>query len=290
MKGKLSTSIPPDISLLKELTDINGPDAKSPDFNIIIKERYIFDPQSWIDRDRYWLNKAPQGSLEWKLNRKLRLTASNFGAAIGKSWMESPHDIALDITTIPNTNKIISRNPAPVPNGSIKKHYTKSNRPKQKFDQQHGVVTESAARNWYCSTRNVTVITVGLAVPKWEPRIGASLDGDIPGTDGIIEIKCPFEMYDQLKLHMRKIKSGWTPPPFYHDHIRDSHYAQMQGSMKIFGKQWCDYIVYATCSNLSYVERIPFDQTYWDRILFPGIIDFLDNILEPIIQLRDTSP
>lgn len=257
------------------------------DFSSNVKERYIFNPRSWIDCDSYWLNKAPQGSHEWKFYRKFRLTASNFGAAIGKSWISSPYDIALNITTTSDPIKIPPTEP--YPHRSDKQHPKTYTRPKQKFTQQHGVVTESTARNWYCSTRNVRVATVGLAVPKWEPRIGASLDGNIPGTDGIIEIKCPFEMYDQLKLHMDNIKSGWNPPPFYHDHIRDSHYAQIQGSMKIFGKKWCDYIVYATCSNLSYVERIPFNKTYCDTVLFPGITHFLDNILEPIIQ-KSTQP
>jgi len=187
------------------------------------------------------------------------LTASDFGAAINKSNYQTPLDIAMEITNSKDYSK-----------------YNKSNPP-------HGIVTEPKARDWYRRTRNIKVIEVGLAVPKWEPRIGASIDGDIIGTEGIIEIKCPEEMYDSLITHMNKINTGWRPPPFYHEHIRDSHYAQMQGGMKIVNKQWCDYIVYATGSNLSYVERVYFNQKYWDTILWPGIQKFLDEIMEPII-------
>ena len=72
------------------------------------------------------------------------------------------------------------------------------------------------------------------------------------------------------------INAGKKFPRFYHDHIDRSHYAQMQGSMKILNKQYCDYVVYATSSNLSYVERIEFNPLYWDTILWPGIQKFLN--------------
>ena len=194
----------------------------------------------------------------WHAHRKFRLTVSNFGGAIGKSSFCSPMEIAIDITNIkPKTTSA-------------------------KFAMQHGVVTEPKARDWYCKTRNVEVQEVGLAVPKWEPRIGASLDGEV-GPDGIIEIKSPLVMYEPLQNHMIKINTGWRPPPFYHGHIWDTHYAQMQGGMKITGRKWCDYIVYATESNRSYVERIYFNQQYWDNELWPGVQNFLNNIMEPLI-------
>lgn len=150
-------------------------------------------------------------------------------------------------------------------------------------NKRHGVITEPKAREWYCKTRGVIVKEVGLSVPKWEPRIGASLDGDIVDSDGIIEIKSPLQMYESLTNHMAKINTGWRPPSFYHAHIREIHYAQMQGSMKITGKKWCDYIVFATQSNLSYVERVPFNKKYWDEVLWPGVTYFLNNIMEPLI-------
>lgn len=243
-----------------DVTNTTYPSFVPPSKDEIVK-RYTFPSDSWKDCEKYWLNIAPQGSEAWQLNRKFRLTASNFGGAIGKSKFSSPIDIALDVTNFKPRNS--------------SEH--------SKFIAQHGVKTEPEARNWYCRTRKVKVVEVGLAVPKWEPRIGASLDGDVIDTDGIIEIKSPLEMYKPINEHMEKIKRGWKPSPFYHEHIWESHYAQMQGSMKITGKKWCDYIIYATKSNRAYVERIPFNLTYWNTILWPGIVNFLDNIMEPLI-------
>lgn len=227
----------------------------------VINARYHFDTEQWMDCNTYWLNTSPQGSDEWHNQRKYRVTASNFGAALGQSSYCSMIELAMDITKL---------KPKSFPN-------------RGKLVKQHGIVTEPEARDWYSSSRGVEVVEVGLAVPKWEPRIGASLDGDVVGTDGIIEIKSPLQMYDPLNEHMRKINAGWRPPPFYHSHIWDTHYAQMQGGMKITNKKWCDYIVYAKQSNRVYVERIPFNEKYWEEELWPGLQTFLDTYMEPLI-------
>jgi hypothetical protein len=152
-----------------------------------------------------------------------------------------------------------------------------------KLAMEHGVVTEPVAREWYSRTRNVQVDEVGLAVPKWEPRIGASIDGDVRGSDGIIEVKSPKTMYKPLVAHYTRLQTGWVPPPFYHSHIWDSHYDQMQGGMRVTNKKWCDYIVYATESGRSYVEKVLFNPGYWNDNLWPAIENFLDTMLEPVL-------
>lgn len=226
-----------------------------------INQRYSFPVQRWEDKGDYYLNLAPQGSPEWHEARKNRLTASNFGAAVGRSNFSTPMEVAMDITGIKD------------------KTFTESS----KIAMQHGVITEPVARDWYCRTRNVVVDEVGLAVPKWEPRIGASLDGDIRGTDGIIEVKSPRTMYKPLATHYSRLQGGWVPPPLYHSHIWDTHYDQMQGAMRVTNKKWCDYIVYATDSGRSYVERVQFNEAYWNENLWPKIQNFLDTMIEPII-------
>ncbi len=133
-------------------------------------------------------------------------------------------------------------------------------------------------KQWYCKTRNVEITNIDLIVPKWEPRIGASIDGDVKGTEGIIKIETPSDIYLPIKEHMQKIGNGWKPPRHYHAHVLDSHYAQIQGCLRIMGKKWCDYIVYSTDHRISYIERIEYNDVYWDHILFPNICKFLNNI------------
>jgi len=190
---------------------------------------------NWIDRGTYTLSTHQQGSKEWLKSRENLLTASKFG-------------------------KILE--------GNVKKSEILSKDSNQETNTYmvHGIIYEPVARNWYCSTFNVKVRELGLAVPKWDTRIGASLDGEVEGTNGSIEIKCPATMYGSL----------YTPQPDY-SHIPASHYAQMQGGMKICCKEWCDYIVYSVREKSTFVERIPFSEEYWNKKLYPAILKFLEE-------------
>lgn len=215
---------------------------------------------TWECKGSYWLNDAPQGTDEWKKNREQLLTMSKAGAALGKSKFCTPLEVARQVVGLE----------------------------KEEFDErtqlvlQHGTQTEPVARQWYEANTKSQVKEVGLAVPVWETRIGASLDGEVVGTEGMIEIKCPLRMYGPLDSHKRKLDQGWKPDPFFHDHIWETHYIQMQGCMKVTNKKWCDYIVFATDSNRVYTERVFFNEKYWNDFLWPGITNFLDNVLGPL--------
>ena len=58
--------------------------------------------------------------------------------------------------------------------------------------------------------------------------------------------------------------------------ITPSHYDQMQGGMAICGKGWCDYLVYDCGTGQMYAERVPFDKVYWDEVLYPSLVRFLE--------------
>jgi putative phage-type endonuclease len=248
--------------------DINGIDFTPPSQEQIAA-RYTFPESSWQDCDTYWLNTAAQCTKEWEDNRMNRLTASSFGTATGRSLFETtPLQLGMQIT------------------GLKESHFTH----KAQFLMTHGVQTEPVARTWYERIKDVKVEEVGLAVPKYEPRIGASADGVVSGTDGCIEIKCPKRMYAPLTRHMSRIRSGWQPPMYYHEHIWESHYAQMQGVMHVLGKTWCDYVVYATDSNNAFIDRIPYNADYWKNELWPDINFFLNTVLEPLIAYGYDSP
>lgn len=60
-----------------------------------------------------------------------------------------------------------------------------------------------------------------------------------------------------------------------------SYYAQVQGQMGVGGRPWCDFVVY-TKKGIS-VERVPFNETYWNNKLLPKLIEFYDSCVLPEI-------
>lgn len=219
-------------------------------------EKINENKEDWEDKGTYWLALFPQRSPKWKFYRGRRLTASNFGGAAGHSSCKNPDEIGA----------LLSGN--------------ESEEQKKKEDNEsvkRGVRDEPKARLLYEEKNNVTVKEVGLAIPKWNNFIGASLDGEV-GEDGCIEIKCPDNMYNGLITYLDGIKMGVPPtgnPPY--DHIIWDHYDQMQGGMAITNKKWCDYVVYHPPSGYMYQERVPFDKNYWENELYPLLQKFINK-------------
>ena len=73
-------------------------------------------------------------------------------------------------------------------------------------------------------------------------------------TSGMIEIKCPENMYSKLKIHQLKKENHWVPDRFYHQHIYTTHYDQMQGCMALTKKAWCDYVVFCSPTECGHEE------------------------------------
>lgn len=92
---------------------------------------------------------------------------------------------------------------------------------------QWGTEQEPFARAAYESAKGVLVNEVGF-VPH--PRIddsGASPDG-LVGTDGLVEIKCPF-----TATHLDFLTGGEIP---------EKYNTQMQWQMACTDRAWCDYV------------------------------------------------
>jgi len=227
--------------------------------------RNNFPESAWIDKGSYYLSNHAQGTSLWHLCRSFRLTASNSGTVADLNPYENKFFYALCISKI------------------IKKEFNSLALERM----AHGTNMEPIAREFYEKYRGVTVDEVGLAVPKWETRMGASVDGDIVGTPGIIEIKCPKIMYKPL---IEKINNP-NHEKYDHKHIAPYYYCQMQMNMKVLNKEWCDYIVYAVDSGQCYIDRVYFFEEFWEQTLFPKILSFLDDILDPLLKvLQEIAP
>lgn len=63
-----------------------------------------------------------------------------------------------------------------------------------------------------------------------ELMVGCSLDGDVDGFTGIVELKCP-----KSATHLSYLKANAVP---------SNHLAQIQHNLWVTGAQWCDFVSY----------------------------------------------
>lgn len=219
----------------------------------------------WIDCGDYWISTNNQGTEEWLKDRYGRVTGSTskaaaYGAQYGPKII-TPTETARKMAGL----------------------Y------KEVFDavslarMQHGTDTEPEARELYSKRTGYEVIERGLYVPIWNPYLGISSDGDVKDTSGALEVKCPRYIYDSLLDHCGKRKRGQKFPAFYHRHIYDSHYCQMQKQAAVMGKEWVDYEVYSKETHQIYLERIPFNPDFWYGDFYPAILNFIEKELFPIL-------
>lgn len=223
----------------------------------------VLGDQDWIDCGSYWLHRHPQLSTPWRDERSFRLTTTNFSPIINPSFYRGPDDVIKNYSGPP-----------------AKKSF------QDQLASDCGLRNEPKGRDWYCREYKVNVKEVGLAVPKWDTRLGASIDGDVENSNGIIEIKCPGRMYVPITKYLSARKQGWRPPEGYHDHIFDSHFDQMQGAMAITNKEWCDYVVYCLAEEQVFVDRVYYDPRYWHDNAYPKIDNFLNTHKQLFTNLR----
>ena len=162
---------------------------------------------------------------------------------------------------------------------------------------QYGIDNEQLALEKYVSHQNthghpdLTVSASGFIIDTSHPFLGASPDGavydpvDRQKPFGFLEIKCPYSVRNQTPVE------ACSSPGFYCTvdttsgclHLKESnlYYAQVQGQMGVGGRPWCDSVVY-TKKGIS-VERIPFNETYWNNKLLPKLVQFYDNCVLPEI-------
>ena len=197
----------------------------------------------WSEHKHFWEHRAKQGTQEWLDARIGRITGSNSGAMADKSHFKKPKEMGLIIAGVVT----------------------------EEFDEEslrrmnHGHQYEPKARAWYEKKYGCQATERGLCVSKTDNRFAASVDGDIIGTDGILEIKCPQKMYRPIEKYIQNVQNGWIPPANYCDHIWDTHICQMQQGMYVLNKKWCDYVVYCTSTEQIFTQRIHFDPVYWAK-------------------------
>ena len=224
-----------------------------------------FNPDLWENHSSYYLNKAPQSEPAWEDARKRRLTTTKFASCAGFD------------------KKYTTREDVIEEYKGHKKPFTAE----QITHIARGKRDEPKARFLYESRLGIKVKEVGLAVPKWDTRLGGSSDGvpylvDGEESEGIVEIKSPERMYSSLEEHLWNVKNGIAAElhedyPFKKfSHIPINYYCQILGMMAIMGKKWCDFVVYCEKQDNLYIQRIVFDESEW-AILYEKLLVFLEE-------------
>lgn len=220
---------------------------------------------NWIKHKTYWELLAPQKDPIWLEGRKGRITSTAAAGMVG----ESP------FKTIEQQANIIS--------GVTKEEFSE----KTLKIMNHGTENEAPTREWAEKHFNVKIVERGLVVPVWNLDLGGSVDGDIVGTDGIIEIKCPVKMYGPILEYMEKVKKGWKPPANYYKHIYSSHYFQCQHNLRIMSKKFCIYIVNSVSEGIIFTQIIKYDEDHWNKY-YPIIKENYNKYVKP--NLTDKYP
>ncbi len=188
----------------------------------------------------------PQGTQAWLDARKNRLTASNFGSAIGQNKYKSPNGLLKDMLW--NTFK-----------GNVMTRWGSEHEDVARDAYVAYVQAQiSAGEGPYTSIR---VEETGLHVNPAHSWLGSSPDGVVHVTthDGeahkfLLEIKCPWGK------------------KFYDPAVPNYYNCQIQGVMANMGLPYCDFVVWFP-GGLQ-ITRVDFDQKFWDSTLLPGLTAF----------------
>ena len=105
---------------------------------------------------------------------------------------------------------------------------------------------------------------------------------------GFLEIKCPYTHHNVTPIEATLTAGFCSTKEVSADatvqlRLRENHsyFAQVQGQMAIGGRKWCDFVLFTT-KGIS-VERIAFNEDYWEKTLLPKLTDFYDYCLGPEI-------
>jgi putative phage-type endonuclease len=201
--------------------------------------------------EREEISVAPQRSQAWLRSRRGRLTASNFGAAIGANKYQTKRALLAQCLWPSFKGNAATEYGTKFESVAVE-HY------KQWLE-------ETQAQSGLCS-----IDFPGLLVNLAYPWIGCSPDGIVTlnGVRFLLEIKCPFKkaFYDSI-------------PPYY--------YAQIQGICGFECLPWCDFVTYTP--QALRVQRFMFDKPYFEDILLPGLEHFYFAEFLPRLFLRESG-
>lgn len=197
-----------------------------------------------------------QGTPEWHAERCGKATASKIA------------DIIATTKSGPSTSRknYLAQLVAERLTGTVAESYTNA-------AMQWGKDTEEQARQAYAFLKGVDVEPAPFVIHPAIPDSGASPDGFV-GSDGLVEIKCPY-----TATHIDTILSG---------KIDSKYITQIQWQLACTGRAWCDFVSYdpRMPEHLAiWVKRVPRDGAMIAE-LEGAVRTFLDEVASTVAALE----
>ena len=218
--------------------------------------------------------REQRDSLRWFQVRRFRITASYFGEVRRQRDTTKPDSLVLRML---GNNTYHKKDTASMAWGRSNESVALEKYKQEKLasGNEHLVVTQS-----------------GFWVSSDYPFLGASPDAAVYDPSelqpfGFAEVKCPYKHKD-ITPKEACADSTFCCEVIQHDgeerlKLKEGHpyYSQVQGQMAIGRRTWNDFIIYTTKGIA--VERIRFNQLFWERELLPKLETFFSNCLAPEI-------
>ena len=214
--------------------------------------------------------REQRNSVLWHSIRRYRITASFFGSVLSRRPNTPPDSLVLRII-------------------QPKSFSTRAT--------AYGIEKEQIAISEYITYQrsrghsDISVSPSGFLVSTTHPFLGASPDGAVfdPSNTmqpfGFLEVKCPYSAR-MITPTDACATSGFccTADPITGQlKLKENHayFAQIQGQMAIGQRPWCDFVIYTT-KGIS-VQRIEYNEKFWEEDLLPKLSNFYDNCVAPEI-------
>lgn len=194
---------------------------------------------------------------DWINERKIRITASKFGAICKARTEKRLISLVSDIINPISIEHIPSI--------------------------RHGITNEERALEEYKNITGSTCYLSGLQVHPDFQFIAGSPDG-LVNSEGLLEIKCPFLIRNEHPLEA--IRLGKLPYCDSNGELRvnSDYYFQVQGLMAITHREWCDFFIYTPKGT--HVQRINKNPIFWKNILMKLKSFYYDFMVPSIVASK----
>ena len=188
-------------------------------------------------------------SQEWYLQRKFRITAS-----------KSYRCAALKPSTSPTKalREVLGYND----------NYA-SEAMKAGISKEQEIISQYITEKSKSHDHTVTVERCGFFVNLTHPFLGASPDGLVTdnGESGLLELKFIQTFQSETVEQALIRKRICFVQNEVHLNTKHKYFYQVQHQMYVTGKTWCDFVVKGSSGGPLFIERVYFNQSFWDTVL-----------------------